>query len=97
LVPSCGTAGVLGVLPGVIGVIQATEAIKLLVGFGEPLIGRVVAYDAIQMRFRELRFPRDPQCAVCGSQPTIRDLSRHEPDATCAVPVGRPAMSAASA
>jgi len=75
LIPSCGEAGVLGVLPGVIGTIQATEAIKLITGVGEPLIGRFLIYDALRMRFRELKLPRDPDCPACGAQPTIRSLA----------------------
>jgi molybdopterin/thiamine biosynthesis adenylyltransferase/rhodanese-related sulfurtransferase len=78
LVPSCAEAGVLGVLPGLIGTIQATEAIKLITGIGEPLIGRFVIYDALRMRFRELKLSRDPQCAVCGDRPTIRELKEYE-------------------
>jgi len=65
------------VLPGVIGVVQATEAVKLLLGIGEPLIGRLLTYDALGMRFREVRLRRDPKCPVCGEHPTIRDLSIH--------------------
>ena len=64
-------AGVLGVLPGVIGVLQATEAIKLLLGIGEPLIGRLLTYDALGMRFRELKLRRDPKCPVCGEHPSM--------------------------
>jgi molybdopterin/thiamine biosynthesis adenylyltransferase/rhodanese-related sulfurtransferase len=78
LVPNCAEAGVLGVLPGLIGTIQATEAIKLITGIGEPLIGRFVIYDALRMRFRELKLSRDPQCAVCGDHPTIRELKEYE-------------------
>ena len=78
LVPSCAEAGVLGVLPGIIGTIQATEAIKLILGVGEPLIGRFVIYDALRMRFRELRLPKDPECAVCGEHPTITELVGYE-------------------
>ena len=78
LVPSCAEAGVFGVLPGIIGTIQATEAIKLILGVGEPLIGRFVIYDALRMRFRELRLPKDPECAVCGEHPTITDLVGYE-------------------
>jgi molybdopterin/thiamine biosynthesis adenylyltransferase/rhodanese-related sulfurtransferase/molybdopterin converting factor small subunit len=74
LVPSCAEAGVLGVLPGIIGTIQATEAIKLIVGEGEPLIGRFLIYDALRMRFRELTLRRDPDCPVCGDHPTVRHL-----------------------
>ncbi len=71
LVPNCAEAGVLGVLPGVMGTIQATEAIKLIVGAGEPLIGRLLTYDALAMRFEEFRFKRRADCAVCGDNPTI--------------------------
>jgi len=66
LAPNCAEAGVLGVLPGVIGIIQATEAVKLALGIGDPLIGRLLAYDALEMRFRELRIPKDPHCPMCG-------------------------------
>ena len=78
LVPSCAEAGVIGVLPGVIGTIQATEAIKLLVGIGEPLIGRLLVYDALRLRFQELRLRKDPDCPVCGTHPTIRELIDYE-------------------
>jgi sulfur-carrier protein adenylyltransferase/sulfurtransferase len=71
LVPNCAEAGVLGVLPGVMGAIQATEAIKLIVGTGELLIGRLLTYDALAMRFEEFRFKRRSECAVCGDRPTI--------------------------
>jgi sulfur-carrier protein adenylyltransferase/sulfurtransferase len=71
LVPNCAEAGVLGVLPGVMGTIQATEAIKLIVGAGEPLIGRLLTYDALAMRFDEFSFKRRADCAVCGDHPTI--------------------------
>ena len=78
LVPSCAEGGVLGVLPGVIGVIQATEAIKLVAGFGEPLIGRFLIYDALRMRFRELKLKKDPDCPVCGTHPTVTKLIDYE-------------------
>lgn len=78
LVPSCAEGGVLGVLPGVIGTIQATEAIKLLTGIGEPLIGRLMLYDALSMRFRELKLRRNPACPVCGDHPTIHELIDYE-------------------
>ena len=74
LVPSCAEGGVLGVLPGIIGIIQATEAIKLILGAGQPLVGRLLLYDALQMRFRELKLRRDPECPVCGDHPTIHAL-----------------------
>jgi molybdopterin/thiamine biosynthesis adenylyltransferase/rhodanese-related sulfurtransferase len=78
LIPSCAEGGVLGVLPGIIGTIQATEAIKLILGIGEPLVGRFLVYDALRMRFRELRLPKDPECPVCGINPTIRELREYE-------------------
>lgn len=65
MAPSCNEAGVLGVLPGVIGVLQATEAVKLILGIGKPLVGRLMQYDALNMRFREFKLPRDPKCVVC--------------------------------
>jgi adenylyltransferase/sulfurtransferase len=77
LVPSCAEAGVLGVLPGIIGTIQATEAIKLILGIGEPLIGRFLIYDALKMRFRDIRLPRDPDCPVCGDTPAITTLREY--------------------
>ncbi|MEO8521673.1 MAG: ubiquitin-like small modifier protein 1 [Acidobacteriota bacterium] len=83
LVPSCAEGGVLGVLPGVIGIIQATEAIKLILGVGQPLVGRLLLYDALQMRFRELKLRRDVDCPVCGDHPTIRELIDY--DAFCGV------------
>lgn len=78
LVPSCAEAGVLGVLPGIIGAIQANEAIKLILEQGEPLIGRLLLFDALAMRFRELRLRRDSQCPVCGDNPTVRELIDYE-------------------
>jgi molybdopterin/thiamine biosynthesis adenylyltransferase/rhodanese-related sulfurtransferase len=84
LVPSCAEGGVLGVLPGTIGAIQATETLKLILGQGEPLVGRLLLYDALAMRFRELKLRRDPDCPVCGDHPTIRELiDYHE---FCGVP-----------
>src|SRR5687767_5938825 len=74
LVPSCAEGGVLGVLPGIIGVIQATESIKLILGVGEPLIGRFLIYDALKMKFRELKLRKDPECPVCGTNPTVTKL-----------------------
>jgi len=74
-VPSCAEAGVLGVLPGVVGTLQALETIKLILGIGEPLIGRLVHFDALSFRFREIRLRRDPQCAACGEAPTIDRLT----------------------
>jgi molybdopterin/thiamine biosynthesis adenylyltransferase/rhodanese-related sulfurtransferase/molybdopterin converting factor small subunit len=78
LVPSCAEGGVLGVLPGVIGTIQATETIKLILGAPNPLVGRLVLYDAWNMRFRELKLRRDAECPVCGDRPTIRELIDYE-------------------
>lgn len=74
LVPSCAEGGVLGILPGVIGVIQATEAVKLILGKGEPLIGRLMLYDALAMRFRELKLRKNPECPICGPNRTIHAL-----------------------
>jgi sulfur-carrier protein adenylyltransferase/sulfurtransferase len=93
LVPSCAEGGVLGVLPGIIGVIQATEAVKLIAGIGEPLIGRFLIYDALRMHFRELKLRKDPDCPVCGTHPTVKKLIDYEqfcglrPTAPEAVPV----------
>src|SRR5688572_23094581 len=78
LVPSCAEGGVLGVLPGIIGVIQATESIKIVTGIGEPLIGRFLIYDALKMRFRELKLKKDPECPVCGPNPTVTTLIDYE-------------------
>ncbi|MFZ3374201.1 MAG: molybdopterin-synthase adenylyltransferase MoeB [Chthoniobacterales bacterium] len=70
-VPNCAQAGVLGVLPGIIGVLQAIETLKLILGIGEPLVGRLLHFDALKVKFRELNLRRDPQCPVCGENPTI--------------------------
>ena len=78
LVPSCAEGGVLGVLPGLIGMIQATETVKLIMGIGEPLIGRFLIYDALRMRFRELKLRKDPDCPVCGTHPTVTKLIDYE-------------------
>ena len=74
LVPSCAEGGVLGILPGTIGLIQATETVKLILGIGEPLVGRLLLYDALDMRFRELKLRKNPECPVCGDHPTITKL-----------------------
>ncbi len=74
LVPSCAEGGVLGILPGAIGTIQATETVKLILGIGEPLIGRLLLYDALDMRFREMKLHKDPSCPVCGENPTVTEL-----------------------
>jgi len=74
LVPSCAEGGVLGILPGLVGVIQATETIKLILGQGDPLIGRLLLVDALGMKFRELKLRKSPDCPVCGKNPTVREL-----------------------
>ncbi len=73
-VPSCAEGGVLGVLPGIIATIQATEAVKLLAGVGEPLVGRLLLYDALELTFREFKVGKDPECPACGENPTITEL-----------------------
>jgi sulfur-carrier protein adenylyltransferase/sulfurtransferase len=84
LAPSCQEAGVLGVLPGIIGMIQAVEAVKLLLGKGEPLIGRLLLYDALEQRFREVKYARDPACPACGDNP-MRELLPEYTEASCAI------------
>src|SRR6201985_2220481 len=74
LVPSCAEGGVLGILPGTLGLIQATETVKLILGIGEPLVGRLLLYDALGMRFRELKLRRNPECPVCGDHRTVTTL-----------------------
>ena len=91
-VPSCAEAGVLGVLPGVIGTLQAVEAIKLILGVGEPLVGRLLMYDALSQEFRVLKVARNPECPVCGDNPTIRELIDYEQ--FCGVPAPRPRTEA---
>ncbi len=86
LAPSCQEAGVLGILPGVIGLLQATEAIKLILGRGEPLIGRLLTYDSLKMKFRELKLRRNPECPVCGPKPSITSYIDYE--GFCALPGG---------
>lgn len=88
LVPSCAEGGVLGVLPGIIGTIQATETIKLILGIGKPLIGRLLLLDALTMQFRELKLRKNPDCPICGDHPTITELIDYE--AFCGV---EPSMS----
>ncbi|MBT4504868.1 MAG: hypothetical protein HOC74_44515, partial [Gemmatimonadetes bacterium] len=73
-VPSCAEGGVLGVLPGIIGVIQATEVVKLVLGAGDPLVGRMLVYDAMDMKFRVLKLRRNTGCPVCGDEPTVTEL-----------------------
>ncbi|HWF56886.1 MAG TPA: molybdopterin-synthase adenylyltransferase MoeB [Candidatus Dormibacteraeota bacterium] len=84
--PSCAEAGVLGVLPGIVGILQATEVVKLIIGIGQPLAGRLLHIDALDMRFREFRVPRDPNCPVCGENPTITEPIDYE--GFCMVPAG---------
>ncbi len=86
LVPSCAEGGVLGVLPGIVGSVQALEAIKLILGAGEPLIGRLLLFEALSMRFRELALEKDPDCPLCGTRPSIRELVDYE--AFCGVGTG---------
>jgi sulfur-carrier protein adenylyltransferase/sulfurtransferase len=74
LVPNCAEGGVLGILPGLIGVVQATETVKLILGVGKPLIGRLLLYDALEMTFREMRVRKNPMCPICGPNPTIHAL-----------------------
>ncbi len=92
LVPSCAEGGVLGVLPGVIGTIQATEAVKLVLGIGETLAGRLLLYDALALRFREMKVRRDPACPVCGDRPSITELADY--DELCGVTAPAPAKAA---
>jgi sulfur-carrier protein adenylyltransferase/sulfurtransferase len=88
LVPSCAEGGVLGILPGTIGLIQATETVKLILGIGEPLVGRLLLYDALAMRFRELKLRRNPECPVCGDHPTVTKLIDYQQ--FCGIPQPRP-------
>ena len=74
VIPNCAEAGVLGVLPGIIGTIQAAEAIKMILGIGQPLVGRLLVFDALKMRFRDVTLPKDPDCPICGIHPTITEL-----------------------
>jgi adenylyltransferase/sulfurtransferase len=94
LVPSCAEGGVLGVLPGLVGTVQATEAIKLILGQGEPLVGRLLLVDALAMQFRTLKLRRDPNCAICGDHPRITTLVDYEQfcglPSRGAVPAGLP-------
>ncbi|HWP35691.1 MAG TPA: ubiquitin-like small modifier protein 1 [Thermodesulfobacteriota bacterium] len=89
LVPSCAEGGVLGILPGLVGLVQATETIKLILGQGEPLLGRLLLVDALRMRFRELKIRANPDCPICGPKPTIRELIDYE--AFCGVGAPAPA------
>ena len=92
LVPSCAEGGVLGILPGMIGIVQATETVKLILGKGEPLVGRLLLYDALGMEFRELKLRKNPECPVCGEHPTVTQLIDYHqfcgvPQAAAAPPV----------
>jgi molybdopterin/thiamine biosynthesis adenylyltransferase/rhodanese-related sulfurtransferase len=78
MVPSCAEGGVLGVLPGTVGLLQATEAVKLIMGEGKPLIGRLLLFNALDMKFRELKIRRDPTCPMCGDHPSIKELIDYE-------------------
>src|SRR5437763_9165702 len=91
MVPSCAEGGVLGVLPGIVGCIQATEILKLALGKGSSLIGRLLLFDALEMRFRELKLRRDPECPLCGESPTITKLIDYEQ--FCGIPA-EPATNA---
>jgi adenylyltransferase/sulfurtransferase len=84
LVPSCAEGGVLGILPGTVGALQATEAIKLILDVGEPLIGRLLLYDALNMEFSEVKLRKNPNCPVCGENPTLTQLIDYE--AFCGMP-----------
>lgn len=88
LVPSCAEGGVLGILPGVVGLIQATETVKLILGIGTPLIGRLMLYDALNMKFRELKLRRNPECPICGDHPTIKELIDYQE--FCGIPQQAP-------
>jgi sulfur-carrier protein adenylyltransferase/sulfurtransferase len=91
LVPSCAEGGVLGILPGTMGLIQATEAVKLILGIGEPLVGRLLLYDALGMRFRELKLRKNPECPACGAHPTITKLIDYQQ--FCGIPAQEPKVT----
>jgi sulfur-carrier protein adenylyltransferase/sulfurtransferase len=91
LVPSCAEGGVLGILPGTIGLIQATETVKLILGIGEPLVGRLLLYDALAMRFRELKLRKNPECPVCGEHPTVTKLIDYQQ--FCGIPAQEPKVT----
>jgi len=91
LVPSCAEGGVLGILPGTIGLIQATETVKLILGIGEPLVGRLLLYDALGMRFRELKLRKNPECPVCGEHRTITKLIDYQQ--FCGIPAQEPKVT----
>jgi len=91
-VPSCAEGGVFGVLPGIIGTIQAIEAIKLIIGIGEPLIGKLLLFDALDMEFTTVKLRWDPDCPVCGKNPTVTELIDY--DMFCGLPSGQPPLEA---
>ena len=90
--PSCAEGGVLGILPGAVGTIQATETVKLILGIGEPLIGRLLLYDALGMSFREMTLRKDPDCPVCGENPTVTELIDYQE--FCGIPQAQAAEPA---
>jgi len=92
MVPSCAEGGVLGVLPGIIGCIQATEILKLALGQGSTLVGRLLLFNALDMKFKELKLRRDPQCPICGDKPSIKELIDYE--MFCGIPQEVPATAA---
>jgi adenylyltransferase/sulfurtransferase len=94
LVPSCAEGGVLGILPGLIGTVQATETVKLILGIGEPLVGRLLLYDALTMRFRELKLRKNPECPACGEHPTITKLIDYQQ--FCGIPQQQPVAAGAA-
>lgn len=95
LVPSCAEGGVLGILPGMIGMVQATETVKLILGEGEPLIGRLMLYDALGMSFREMKLRKDPSCPICGENPSVTELIDYEE--FCGIPQATAAEEEAAA
>ena len=95
VVPTCAEAGVLGVLPGIVGSLQALEALKLILGIGEPLTGRLLVFDALGLRFRSLALKRDPQCPVCGEHPTITDVRKVDYPSFCGLRPASPADATA--
>ena len=84
-------------LPGIIGLVQATEAVKLILQIGEPLVGRLLMYDSLGMHFREFRTMKDPACALCGSNATITELEKWAGEVACALPLASAATPAAKA
>jgi molybdopterin/thiamine biosynthesis adenylyltransferase/rhodanese-related sulfurtransferase/molybdopterin converting factor small subunit len=96
LVPSCAEGGVLGILPGTIGLIQATEAVKLILGIGEPLVGRLLLFDALGMKFRELKLRKNPDCPICGTHRTIHQLIDYQEFCGVPKPSAQPPAPAAN-